>query len=167
MAVLCPSMQKEIIFRNAAPFAGYEIPRDEGPWIPGEPGILNQFLLIDLKQNAFSTLVKCEPGSHIALHFHTTTVVGYTLQGTWKYREHDWIARPGSFVYEPAGEAHTLDILGDETMISFFHVTGPHISLDENGKMSGYSDAFTVLDYCRSYCRENGIDSSYFDKITR
>src|SRR5262249_8412797 len=106
MPIMPPSMQRETIFRNAAPFAGFEIPKEEGPWIPGEPGILNRFLLIDLKNNSFVTLVKCAPGSGIALHFHTAAVVGFTLQGMWKYREHDWIARPGSFVYEPAGE-HT------------------------------------------------------------
>jgi quercetin dioxygenase-like cupin family protein len=159
-------MQRETIFRNAAPFAGFEIPKDEGPWIPGEPGILNRFLLIDLKNNSFVTLVKCAPGSGIALHFHTAAVVGFTLQGMWKYREHDWIARPGSFVYEPAGEAHTLEVLGNEPMLSLFHVAGPHITLDETGRMVGYSDAFTVLDYCRGYCRENGIDARYFDRIT-
>jgi 2,4'-dihydroxyacetophenone dioxygenase len=160
-------MQAEVIFRNAAATPGCEVPEDEGIWIPGEPGIYNKFLLLDLSKNHFTTLVKCDPGARIARHFHTAAVVGYVLRGEWKYDEHDWVARPGSFVYEPAGEAHTLQVLGDEPMFSFFHVTGPHISLDEDGRVIGYSDAFNFLDYCRQYCRENALDPTYFDKITR
>ena len=73
------------------------------------------------------------------------------LQGSWKYKESDWIALPGTFVCERPGEAHTLQILGSETMVSFFHVMGPHITLDADGREIGYVDAFRLLEYCRRY----------------
>jgi 2,4'-dihydroxyacetophenone dioxygenase len=107
------------------------------------------------------------PGSGIDRHYHTGSVAGYCLQGSWKYKESDWIARPGTFVYERPGEAHTLQILGDETMVSFFHVMGPHITLDAEGGEIGYVDAFRLLEYCRQYYEENGLNASYLDKITR
>ena len=35
------------------------------------------------------------------------------MRGHWRYLEHDWVAKPGTFIYEPAGEAHTLVITED------------------------------------------------------
>ena len=53
--------------------------------------------------------------------------------GRWRYLEHDWIAEPGTYIYEPAGEAHTLVITEDspEPMIAFFVVEGGLIYLDK------------------------------------
>jgi hypothetical protein len=39
--------------------------------------------------------------------------------------------------------------------------------LDADGREIGYVDAFRLLDYCRRYYKENGLDPSYLDKITR
>lgn len=76
--------------------------------------------MFDLSNNSFAVVLRCAPGSGIDRHYHTGSVAGYCLQGAWKYKEHDWIARPGTFVYERPGEAHTLQIVGNETMVSFF-----------------------------------------------
>jgi hypothetical protein len=35
-------------------------------------------------------------------------VTGYVLRGRWHYLEHDWVAEPGAFLFEPPGETHTL-----------------------------------------------------------
>ena len=35
-------------------------------------------------------------------------VTGYVIRGSWRYLEHDWVAREGTFVFEPPGEIHTL-----------------------------------------------------------
>ncbi len=166
MPLVIPSLQTDSFFKNFSPLPGYHVPETEAPWIPGEPGTFNKFLRFDLSRNAFAVLLRCDPGSGIRRHFHTGAVVGYTLQGSWKYDEYDWIATPGSFVYEPAGEAHTLRIVGNEIMLSFFHVLGPHLTLDEDGKQIGYVDAFTLLEFCRQYCEENGLDPVYLEKIT-
>jgi hypothetical protein len=60
-------------------------------------------------------------------------VHGYTMRGRWRYLEHDWIAEPGTYIHEPAGEAHTLVITGDspEPMMAFFVVEGGLIYLDK------------------------------------
>jgi 2,4'-dihydroxyacetophenone dioxygenase len=34
------------------------------------------------------------------------TVHGYALRGQWRYQEHDWVAKRGTFIFEPAGEDH-------------------------------------------------------------
>ena len=61
----------------------------------------------------FSVLLKGLPGAPLGDHHHVGTVRGYTLRGHWRYLEHHWIARPGTFIYEPAGEAHTLVVTDD------------------------------------------------------
>ena len=161
------SHQTDYVFKSANPVLGFAIDEKEAVWIPYEPGTANRFLMFDLNTNSFAVVLRCAPGSGIDRHYHTGSVAGYCLQGSWKYKESDWIARPGTFVYERPGEAHTLQILGDETMMSFFHVMGPHITLDAGGREIGYVDAFRLLEYCRRYYEENGLDSSYLEKITR
>lgn len=123
--------------------------------------------MFDLNRNSFAVVVRCQPGSVIARHYHMGPVLGYSLKGKWKYKEYDWIATPGTCIYEPPGEAHTLLILGDEVMQSVFHVMGPHTQLDENDRQVGYVEAFNLLAYCRQYCADHGLDGSYFEKIIR
>jgi hypothetical protein len=50
------------------------------------------------------------PGAKLGTHYHVGTVRGYTMGGHWRYLEHDGIARPGTFIYEPAGEAHYVGL---------------------------------------------------------
>jgi len=145
-----PFRENNLIYKNSPDMVpGFAMDGPVSPWIPTEPGIENRFHLFDLNQNHFAVTVRCAPGSVIARHYHMGAVLGYGLQGRWKYKEYDWVAVPGTFIYEPPGEAHTLVILGDEPMISYFHVMGPHIQLDENDHQVGWVEAFNLLAYAR------------------
>ena len=161
------SHEAAYVFKSANPVLGFAVDEPEAVWVPYEPGTANRFLMFDLNTNSFAVVLRCEPGSGIDRHYHMGAVAGYCLQGSWKYKEHDWVARPRSFVYERAGEAHPLEVLRNQTMLSFFHVMGPHITLDDEGHEIGYVDAFRLLEYCRQYYAEHGLDLSYLDKITR
>ena len=44
----------------------------------------------------------------LSRHLHPNPVHGFVLKGKWFYREHDWVATEGSYVFEPPGEIHTL-----------------------------------------------------------
>ena len=96
---------------------------------------------------------------------------GYTLRGHWRYLEHDWIAKPGTYIYEPAGEAHTLVITDDspEPMMTLFVVGGGLIYLDKavNGSFAAYEDGFTLLELTRKYYREAGLDARQLDLLVR
>ena len=94
---------------------------------------------------------------------------GYTIQGKWRYLEHDWVATAGTFIYEPAGEAHTLVILDDspEPMITFFVVSGGLVYVDEKGTCVGYEDGFTLLELAREHYRNAGLDASVLDTMIR
>ena len=85
--------------------------------------------------------------------------------------EHDWIAGPGTFIYEPAGEAHTLVISEDspEPAIILFVVEGALIYLDRpvDGSFAAYEDGFSALELCRQYYREAGLDERLLDNLIR
>jgi 2,4'-dihydroxyacetophenone dioxygenase len=153
--------------KSWAPDPGFQLGAEECPWIPGEPGCWNKFTLFDLSNNGFVTVLKMNPGRSLQPHYHAQPVVGYTLQGRWKYREYDWVAQAGSTTYEAAGVVHTLTNLGRAQMISVFHVMGPHILVDRKGRQTDYADAFVLLQFVQDYCKAKGIDDSFLEKIIR
>lgn len=98
-------------------------------------------------------------------------VRGFTMRGQWRYLEHDWVAKPGTFIYEPAGEAHRLVITDDssEPALIFFAVEGGLIYLDKavDGGFAAYEDGFTALELARKYYREAGLDVRKLDALVR
>jgi hypothetical protein len=89
------------------------------------------------------------------------------MRGHLRYLEHDWIAKPGTYIYEPPGEAHTLMITEDspEPMLATFVVEGGLIYLDKpvHGAVAAYEDGFTPLELTRKYYREAGLDVRQLD----
>ena len=75
------------------------------------------------------------------------------------------------YIYEPAGEAHTLVITEDspEPMIAFFVVEGGLIYLDKptNGTFAAYEDGFTLLELTRKHYRDAGLDALKLDLLVR
>src|SRR5437773_12415904 len=86
---------------------------DERLWVPYANGVWFQPCCFNVTSGGFSVVLKGLPGSMVGTHYHVGTVHGYTMRGYWRYLEHDWIAKPGTYIYEPAGEAHTLVITED------------------------------------------------------
>ena len=84
---------------------------------------------------------------------------------------HDWVAKPGTFIYEPAGESHTLVITEDspEPALILFIVEGGLIYLDKaiDGGFAAYEDGFTLLELTRKYYREAGLDVRQLDQLIR
>ena len=144
---------------------------DDRKWVPYAEGIWFRPCSYDLSAGAFSLVLKAVPGASLGTHYHVGQVYGYTLNGNWRYLEHDWIAKPGTFVFEPAGEAHTLVITEDspEPAVIFFMIHGGLVYLDkpEDGVFAAYEDAFTALEFSRAYYREAGLDLAELDRLIR
>jgi hypothetical protein len=97
-------------------------------------------------------------------------VTGYVIKGAWRYLEHDWVARAGSFVYEPPGEIHTLvvdEVAGEPEMITHFNIQGAMVYLDDQGNTTGYEDVFTKIEMCRSYYASIGLGADYINQFVR
>lgn len=144
---------------------------DEGRWVPYANGVWFQPCSINLSSGSFSLILKALPGASLGVHYHVGSVHGYTIGGHWGYLEYDWTAKPGSFIYEPPGEAHTLVIREDspEPAIIFFMIQGGLIYLDkpDNGYFAAYEDAFSALELCRAHYRAAGIDAKQLDALVR
>jgi 2,4'-dihydroxyacetophenone dioxygenase len=144
---------------------------DDGPWIPYADGVWVQPCCFDVTSGGFSVLLKGLPGAQLGVHYHVGTVRGYTLRGRWGYVEHDWVAGPGTFIYEPAGEAHTLVIAEDspEPALILFIVEGGLIFLDKpkDGGFAAYEDGFSILELARNHYRQAGLDVGQLDLLIR
>src|SRR2546426_177987 len=86
---------------------------DNRRWVPYAEGVWIQPCCFSVTSGGFSVVLKGLPGAKLGTHYHVGTVRGYTMRGRWRYLEHDWVAEPGTFIYEPAGESHTLGISHD------------------------------------------------------
>lgn len=145
--------------------------QDGGPWVPYAEGVWVQPCCFNVTTGGFTVVLKGLPGAKLGTHYHIGTVRGYTMAGHWRYLEHDWVAKPGTFIYEPAGEAHTLVITDDspEPALIFFVVEGGLIYLDkpDQGGFAAYEDGFTFLELARKYYREAGLDVRQLDLLVR
>jgi 2,4'-dihydroxyacetophenone dioxygenase len=149
-----------------------DIDLEDGPhWVPYADGVWIQLCHFNVTSGGFSVVLKGLPGAALGTHYHIGTVRGFTIRGQWRYLEHGRVAKPGTFIYEPAGEAHTLVITDDspEPALIFFAVEGGLIYLDKaiDGGFAAYEDGFTALELARKYYREAGLDVHKLDALVR
>ena len=147
------------------------IPNDERVWVPQAPGVWFRPLLLNTVTGSWCNLLRVRKAGVLSRHIHPSWVTGYVIRGAWRYLEHDWVATPGTYIFEPAGEAHTLVVDADapEPMVTFFVLSGGLIYLDnlENGKVIGYDDGFTLLELARKHYSNVGLDVALVDRTIR
>lgn len=131
---------------------------DQLPWVAFDDGTCHfKPLRFDLNSGGWIYLFKIKSNQTLSRHRHTGgTVIGYTIQGTWRYQEQSWVARPGTFIYEPAGDIHTL-ITEDEEVITLFILSGALQYFDETNQLVGQDDVYTVLKKYRDHCTAHNI----------
>ena len=144
---------------------------DDRKWVEYAESIWFQPLGFNLSAGNFSLVLKAMPGAVLGVHYHVGAVQGYTIAGHWGYLEYDWTAKPGTFIFEPPGEAHTLVIREDspEPAMIFFMIEGGLIYLDKpvDGGFAAYEDSFSALEYCRTFYRQKGMDENELDVLVR
>src|SRR5438094_8942192 len=134
------------------------MPDDERVWVPQAQNVWFRPLLFNTVSGGWCNLLRVRKSGVLSRHRHPMVVVGYVIKGSWFYREHDWVANAGDFVYEPPGEIHTLEVPADcDEMITFFNISGAMIYLDEEGRQTGYEDVFSKIDMCRAHYIQNGL----------
>ena len=80
------------------------------------------------------------------------------LKCSWRYLEHDWVAKPGDYIYEPIGDVHTLVVDPVEEMITLFQVSGGVVYLDEHDREVRTDTAQSKLDLYLAHCRAHGLE---------
>jgi hypothetical protein len=142
---------------------------DERLWIPYVDNVWFQACYFNVSSGGFANILRVNPGAKLPKHYHVSTVHGLTLRGSWRYLEHDWVATPGTYIFEPAGEAHTLvvDASNPEPMMTFFVLSGGLIYCEDDGTYVGYDDGFTLLELARQHYNNVGLDQSLIDALIR
>ncbi|MBW7476919.1 2,4'-dihydroxyacetophenone dioxygenase family protein [Paenibacillus oenotherae] len=131
---------------------------DDVPWVPFDDGACHfKPLRFDLATGTWIYLFKIQRNKTLNPHRHTGgSVIGYNLQGRWGYTGRNWVAEPGTFIFEPPGDIHTL-VTEDEEVIALFILGGTLQYFDSDYEFIGQDDVFTVLKKYRDYCTANGL----------
>lgn len=97
-----------------------------------------------------------QAGYEVQRHKHTGPVYAYTTSGAWKYKEYGYVNRAGSFLYEPAGSIHTLQVVEDDTHV-WFQMYGANLNLDSDGEVESVSDGASTLAVYLTLCEQAGL----------
>ena len=144
------------------------LPADERVWVPQAPSVWFRPLMFNTVQGGWCNLLRVTRSGVLSRHRHPGPVHGYVIKGSWRYREHDWVARAGMYVFEPPGETHTLIVdAHEEEMITFFNISGAMIYVDEAGQVTAYEDVHTKIEMCRAHYEKVGLGADYVKQFVR
>jgi len=143
------------------------VPSDERLWVPMGEGLWVRPLMFDTANGAWVNVMRTATEGIVARHRHPSPVHGYVIDGSWHYLEHDWVARPGAYVFEPAGDTHTLVIDDASVGHTLFWISGAMLNVDEDGRQLGYADVFTRIEEARRHFESVGLGGDYVDQMIR
>ncbi len=144
------------------------IPDDERLWVPQAENVWFRPLLLNSTEGQWVNLLRVRRSGVLSRHRHPAPVHGYVIKGSWRYLEHDWIARQGMYVFEPPGEVHTLVVDEDvEEMITFFHVFGALIYFDQDDRPVAHDDVHTKIEMCKRHFEAVGLGADFVKQFVR
>lgn len=129
---------------------------DDLPYVDIGDGNLLKVVRVDSAEGLWIVENVFQAGFTVQTHRHTGPVFGYTTSGAWKYKEYDYVNRPGSFLYEPAGSVHTLTVLEDDTR-AWFHMYGANLNLRDDGTVESITDGDSTLAAYYALCEMQGL----------
>jgi 2,4'-dihydroxyacetophenone dioxygenase len=152
-----PELYKDVINRHGFQGSFVGESENESPWVPfGESAALRH-LAFDARHNIFSNILWIKANGVVGTHKHRGTVVMMCLEGSARYLEYDWVARPGSFIFEPPGISHTLVTDHPEGVKLFGWMQGPIEFYDDHGGFVESLDVWWYINHYETYCKEHGL----------
>ncbi len=141
---------------------------DERMWVPQSDTVSFRPLVLNVTQGYYVNVLRVRRSGVLSRHRHFGPVHAFVMRGSWRYLEHDWVAREGDYVFEPPGETHTLVVPDEVTeMMTLFHVTGGYAYCDPHGETTGVEDVFTKLDAARRHFAAVGLGEEYAQRFVR
>jgi 2,4'-dihydroxyacetophenone dioxygenase len=145
-----------------------ELDGDEREWVPQSPTVAFRPLVLNVSQGYYINILRVRSSGVLSRHRHSGPVHAFTLRGRWRYLEHNWVATPGDYAFEPPGETHTLVVPDDvKEMATLFHVTGGYTYVDPYGEALGYEDVFTKLEHAITHYEAIGLGKDHVRRIVR
>lgn len=137
-------------------------------WVPQTDCVSFRPLCLCVSGGYYVNLLRVRGSGILSRHRHPGPVHGHVLKGRWRYLEHDWEAKEGSYVFEPPGEIHTLVVPeGVDEMITLFHVTGSLLYCDVDGNVEGADDVFTKLQLAKAHYKAVGLGEHFVQQFVR
>jgi 2,4'-dihydroxyacetophenone dioxygenase len=138
---------------------------DDLPWVDASGGIWLKVLRVDAASGIWVVQNRFEPGVRLQTHRHTGPVDGFTISGRWHYLEYDFYSTAGSYIREPAGSVHTLDVPADNEGITevLFVMEGVNLDLAPDGSVENVVDgtltlaAYEALAEAQGFGRPTGV----------
>jgi 2,4'-dihydroxyacetophenone dioxygenase len=152
-----PEPYKDVIARSGVQGKFVGPSEEESPWVPFGDRAAIRHLAFDVRRNTFSNILWIKSKGVIGTHKHRGTVVMLCLEGSARYLEYDWVATPGSLIYETPGITHTLVSDDPNGTKLFGWLEGPIDFFDESGKFVETLDVWWYINHYETYCREHGI----------
>lgn len=141
---------------------------DERLWVPQTECLSFRPLCLNVSQGYYVNLLRFKGGGTLGCHYHASPVHAHTIKGRWGYKEHSWEASAGTYIFEPPGETHTLEVYSEDEMITLFHVTGALLYCDPvTGQFTGYDDVFTKLEKAKAHYERVGLGADYVRRFVR
>jgi quercetin dioxygenase-like cupin family protein len=130
---------------------------DELPFVDIGGGAWLQVCQVDLTTGIWVVRNRFEPGSQIQKHQHTGHVYAFTKCGSWHYLESpEAVNTAGSYLYEPAGSVHTLNVPDTNTEVTevSFIIYGANLNLAEDGSVDLVIDAHNIAPFYKTMCAD-------------
>ena len=141
---------------------------DEKLWVPVGPDTWSRPIHLNVTGGFYVHLLRVRRSGVLQRHRHSGQVHAYVMKGSWYYLEHDWVAREGSYVFEPPGETHTLVVPDDcVEMVTLFTVHGALMYVDPQGVSTGYDDVFTRIEKYRAHFEAVGLGADHVKEFIR
>jgi quercetin dioxygenase-like cupin family protein len=118
---------------------------DDLPFVEIGGGNKLKVIHVDTGQGLWIVENIFQAGYVVQTHRHTGSVFAYTSRGAWKYQEYDYVNRAGSYLFEPAGSLHTLEVVEDDTHV-WFQIYGANLNLDADGNVESIFDGPGALE---------------------
>ena len=133
---------------------------EEIPWVRNPSfGAGMRLLQVDPGQGMSVMHGLLPAGMVAATHRHRGPVQMWTMSGSWVYREHGFVNRAGSYLYEPVDSVHTLFVPDDNVeeteVLSIVH--GDVEYLDPDGGVAYVSTWERSLADYYAGCEEAGL----------
>lgn len=146
---------------DTAPSAVH-VGEDALPWIPDQYGGAFKLLVAKEREGLWIVRTRFAPGTLVQTHKHTGQVFAYTLSGAWNYLESEYVNRAGSFLFEPAGSIHTLNVPAENTEVTdvWFQIYGANLNLAPDGSVESVTDAASVLSRYQHLCAKAGLSAA-------
>ena len=118
------------------------------PWANAGAGVAIKVYRVGAHDNTYQMMTRIDPGVQLPRHKHFGEVHTYTVAGSWGYREYDWLATTGTYIYEAPGTTHTYYVPEDSNgpAINFVTLGAGMLMLPDDGDAPSFDNEAAFQD---------------------